>query len=158
VVSSICGCYESYCARYQDQPLNAGSKFITLPSNCENKARIKHILRDCETYLGLRERLAANEGARSFIHESPRNRTPLGHAHRDHIRDLSIEQIREMYRQAVRQLLDEAAETEEFFRAGIVAIDITEATRLLEIELVTKTKSSGRKRTPTTMHTSGATV
>ena len=38
-----------------------------------------------------------------------------------------IEQIREMYRQAVNRLLEEAAETEEFFRAGIVAIDITEA-------------------------------
>jgi IS4 transposase len=32
-----------------------------------------------------------------------------------------------MYRQAVRQLLDKVAETEEFFRAGIVAIGITEA-------------------------------
>ncbi|RLM89139.1 transposase [Haloarcula sp. Atlit-7R] len=79
-----------------------------------------------QTYLGLRENLAANEGARSFIHESTRERTPLGHAHRDHIRDLSIPEIREMYRQAVRQLIDEVAETEEFFRAGIVAIDITE--------------------------------
>jgi hypothetical protein len=33
----------------------------------------------------------------------------------------------EMYRQAVNRLLDEVAETEKFFRAGIVAIDITEA-------------------------------
>jgi IS4 transposase len=82
---------------------------------------------DLQTYLGLRERLAANEGARSFVYESTRDRTPLGHAHREHIRDLSIEQIREMYRQAVNRLLDEVAETEEFFRAGIVAIDITEA-------------------------------
>ncbi|KOX93172.1 transposase [Haloarcula rubripromontorii] len=80
-----------------------------------------------QTYLGLRENLAANEGARSFIHESTRDRTPLGHAHRDQIRDLSIEEIREMYRQAVTRLLDEAGRTEEFFRAGIVAIDITEA-------------------------------
>ena len=80
-----------------------------------------------QTYLGLRENLAVNEGARSFIHESNRDRTPLGHAHREHIRDLSIGQIREMYRQAVTQLLDEVAATEEFFRAGIVAIDITEA-------------------------------
>ncbi|AXG08399.1 transposase [Haloplanus rubicundus] len=79
-----------------------------------------------QTYLGLRENLAANEGARSFIHESTRERTPLGHGHRDQIRDLSIEQIREMYRQALRQLINELAETEEFFRAGIVAIDITE--------------------------------
>ncbi len=79
-----------------------------------------------QTYLGLRENLAANEGARSFIHESTRDRTPLGHGHREQIRDLSIEQIREMYRQGIRQLTDELAETEEFFRAGIVAIDITE--------------------------------
>jgi IS4 transposase len=81
---------------------------------------------DLQTYLGLRENLAANEGARSFIHESNRERTPLGHAHREHVRDLSIEQIREMYRQAVGRLLHRVAETEEFFRAGIVAIDITE--------------------------------
>jgi IS4 transposase len=80
-----------------------------------------------QTYLGLRESLAANEGARSFIYESTRERTPLGHAHRDHIRNLSIPEVREMYRQSIRQLIDEVAETEEFFRAGIVAIDITEA-------------------------------
>ncbi|WP_049987392.1 transposase [Halobellus rufus] len=79
-----------------------------------------------QTYLGLRENLAVNEGARSFIHESTRDRTPLGHGHRDQIRDLSIEQLREMYRQAIRQLINELAGTEEFFRAGIVAIDITE--------------------------------
>ena len=82
---------------------------------------------DLQTYLGLRENLAANEGARSFIYESTRDRTPLGHAHREHLRELSIGEIREMYRQAVKRLLDEVAETEEFFRAGIVAIDITEA-------------------------------
>ncbi|WP_273837890.1 transposase [Halococcus sp. PRR34] len=81
---------------------------------------------DLQTYLGLRENLAANDGARSFIHESTRDRTPLGHGHRDQIRDLPIEQIREMSRQALRQLINELAETEEFYRAGIVAIDITE--------------------------------
>jgi hypothetical protein len=32
-----------------------------------------------------------------------------------------------MYRQAVNTLLDGVTETEEFFRAGIIAIDITEA-------------------------------
>nr|WP_281063884.1 transposase [Halarchaeum solikamskense] len=82
---------------------------------------------DLQTYLGLRERLAANEGARSFVYESTRDRTPLGHAHREHIRDLSVSGIRKMYRQAVNRLLNEVAETEQFFRAGIVAIDITEA-------------------------------
>jgi len=82
---------------------------------------------DLQTYLGLRERLAANEGARSFTYESTRERTPLGHAHREHIRDLSIGQTREMYRQAVDRLLGEVTETDQFFRAGIIAIDITEA-------------------------------
>jgi len=81
---------------------------------------------DLQTYLGLRENLAVNEGARSFVFESTRERTPLGHAHREHIRDLSISEIRQMYRQAVDRLLDSVAETQEFFRAGIVAIDITE--------------------------------
>lgn len=80
-----------------------------------------------QTYLGLRENLAANEGARSFVYESTRDRTPLGHAHREQIRDLSIAEIREMYRQAVDRVLSEVAETEQFVRAGIVAIDITEA-------------------------------
>jgi IS4 transposase len=80
-----------------------------------------------QTYLGLRERLAANEGARSFVYESTRDRTPLGHTHREQIRDLSIDQVREMYRQAISRLLNEVAETKQFFRAGIVAIDITEA-------------------------------
>lgn len=82
---------------------------------------------DLQTCLGLRENLAVNEGARSFIHESNQDRTPLGYAHREHIRDLSIEQIREMYRQAVGRLVDRVAETKEFFQAGIVAIDITES-------------------------------
>lgn len=80
-----------------------------------------------QTYLGLRDRLAANEGARSFVYESTRDRTPLGHAHREHIRDLSIGEVREMYQQAIIRLLNEVAETEQFFRAGVVAIDITEA-------------------------------
>ena len=80
-----------------------------------------------QTYLGLRERLAANEGARSFVYESSRDRTPLGHAHREHVRDLSVSETREMYRPAANRLLSEVVETEQFFRAGIVAIDVTEA-------------------------------
>lgn len=82
---------------------------------------------DLQTYLGLHENLAANEGARSFTLESTRDRTPLGHTHRSHLRDLSIEETREMYREAVRRILDQVAETNEFHRAGIVAIDTTEA-------------------------------
>jgi len=87
----------------------------------------EHAFWDLQTYLGLREHLAANEGPRSFVHESQRERTPLGHAHREHIRDLSVDQIREMYHHAVERLIDCAAKTDEFYRAGIVAIDTTEA-------------------------------
>ena len=67
---------------------------------------------ELQTYLGLRENLAANEGARSFLYESTRSRTPLGHNHRAHLRDLSISEIREMYREAVGQIVDRLGETD----------------------------------------------
>lgn len=57
----------------------------------------------------LRENLAANEGARSFTYETTRNRTPLGHVHREQIRDLTIAEIREMNRQTVDRLLNEVS-------------------------------------------------
>ena len=79
-----------------------------------------------QTYLGLHEDLAANEGARGFLYESNRDRTPLGHNHRAHLRDLSISEIREMYREAVGRIIDRLGETDVFHRAGLVAIDITE--------------------------------
>lgn len=82
---------------------------------------------DLQTYLGLRENLAANEGARSFAVDSTRERTPLGLNHRARIRDLSIERIREMYRTAATRLVERTAETREFFQAGSIAIDTTEA-------------------------------
>jgi len=108
-----------------------------------------------QTYLGVRERLDANEDARCFIYESTRERTPLGNAHREQIRDLSIEQIPEMYRQAGNGLLSEVAETEEFFRAVIIAIDITEADPSPVMERDTKTKSSGGRRRATSTPNSG---
>jgi hypothetical protein len=85
-----------------------------------------------ERLLGLADisrtsRLAANEGARSFVYESTRDRAPLGHARREQIRDLSIDYVRAMYRQAITRLLNEVAEIEQFFRAGIVATGSTEA-------------------------------
>lgn len=80
-----------------------------------------------QTYLGLREQLAANEWVRSFVHESTHGRTPLGHVRCEHICSLSVEQVREMYWQAMNSLLEEAAETEEFRRAEIVTIGITES-------------------------------
>lgn len=81
---------------------------------------------DLQAYLGLRENLAANEGARSFTLESSRDQTPLGHTHRSHLRNLSVDEIREMYREAVSRLIDRVAETEKFYRAGVVAIDTIE--------------------------------
>lgn len=56
---------------------------------------------ELQTYLGLHEDLAVNEGARSFLYDSNRERTPLGYNHRAHLRDLSIGEIREMYRESV---------------------------------------------------------
>ena len=81
---------------------------------------------ELQTHLGLHENLAANEGARSFLYESTRDRTPLGHNHRAQLRDLSISEIREMYRNAVGRIIDRLGETEAFYRAGLVAIDTTE--------------------------------
>ena len=81
---------------------------------------------ELQTHLGLRENLAANEGARSFLYESTRERTPLGHNHRAHLRDLSISKIREMCRKAVKRIVDRLSETDGFHRAGLVAIDTTE--------------------------------
>ena len=81
---------------------------------------------ELQTYLGLHENLAANEGALSFLYESNRERTPLGHNHRAHLRDFSIGEIREMYREAVKRIVDRLSETDAFHRAGLVAIDITE--------------------------------
>ncbi|WP_255666347.1 transposase [Haladaptatus sp. DYF46] len=81
---------------------------------------------ELQAYLGLHENLAANEGARGFLYESNRERTPLGHNHRAHLRDLSICEIREMYREAVERIVHRLGETDAFHRAGLVAIDITE--------------------------------
>lgn len=81
---------------------------------------------ELQTYLGLRENLAANEGARSFLYESMRDQTPLGHNHRAHLRELSVDEIREMYRNAIRRIVDRLGETDAFYRAGFVAIDTTE--------------------------------
>jgi IS4 transposase len=81
---------------------------------------------ELQTHLGLHENLAANEGARSFLYESTRDRTPLGHNHRSHLRDLSVSEIREMYRNAVERIVDRLGETDVFYRSGLVAVDTTE--------------------------------
>jgi IS4 transposase len=80
---------------------------------------------ELQTYTGLRDGMCVNEGARSFLVDSTRERTPLGHIHRQYLRKLSIVEIREMYGRAVRRLLDEAEQTAAFHRAVTVAIDIT---------------------------------
>lgn len=81
---------------------------------------------ELQTHLGLHENLAANEGARSFLYESTRDRTPLGHNHRARLRELSVGKIRKMYREAVGRIVDRLGATDAFHRAGLVAIDITE--------------------------------
>lgn len=81
----------------------------------------------CRRTSAFRDHLAANEGAQSFLYESQRERTPLGHVHRAHLREFTISEIRAMYRHAVGFLVDRIAETDAFYRAGVVAIDTTEA-------------------------------
>ncbi|WP_152420358.1 transposase [Halococcus thailandensis] len=80
---------------------------------------------ELQTYTGLRDGMCVNEGARSFLVDSTRDRTPLGHIHRQYLRELSIGEIREMYGRAIRRLLDEAEQTAAFHQAVTVAIDIT---------------------------------
>jgi IS4 transposase len=113
---------------------------------------------DLQTYLGLRERLAANECARSFTYESTRERTPLGHAHREQVRDLSIAETREMHRQAVSRLLSEVAETEASSEPGSSPSISPKLTPSPVIERATKTKSSARRRPPTKYAYQWATV
>ena len=74
----------------------------------------------------MRDGLAVNEGARSFLIDSTRDQTPLGHVHRHHLRQLSISKIREMYHEAIGRVIDEAAQTLVVHRYATVAIDTTE--------------------------------
>jgi IS4 transposase len=81
---------------------------------------------ELQTYLGLGEDLCANEGARSFITESTREQTPLGHIHRHHIRQqFSIDDIRDMYHEAMQRLLAETTSRSEYLGDAAVAIDTT---------------------------------
>jgi IS4 transposase len=83
---------------------------------------------ELQTYLGLGEDLCANEGARSFTTESTRELTPLGHIHRSHIRQqFSIDDIRDMYHEAMHRLLAETTSRSAYFGEAAVAIDTTEA-------------------------------
>lgn len=107
---------------------------------------------ELQTYLGLGEDLCANEGARSFITESTRERTPLGHVHRSHIRQqLSIDAIRDMYHKAMHRLLAETTSRSEYLGDAAVAIDTTAADPFTGDRDGTKTKSLGQRTT--TMNT-----
>lgn len=107
-----------------------------------------------QTYPVLHENLAANEGDRSFTYESSRERTSLGHVHREQIRDLTIVGIREMYRQAVDRLLGEIAEAEEFFRAGMSPSISLKQTRSQATERSSRKRLSEPRRRRTGMRIS----
>ena len=70
---------------------------IVYPGFCLNRGEgceiHENAFWDLQTYLGLREDLAANEGARSFTLESSRDQTPLGYTHRSHLRNLSVNEF-----------------------------------------------------------------
>ena len=82
---------------------------------------------ELQTYIGLRDELCVNDGAQNFLFESTRERTPLGHVHRHHLRQLSVDAIRETYRNAVNRMLAEAVKYTELVRWVTVAIDTTTA-------------------------------
>ncbi len=111
--------------------LTAEAQRRIFPAFSLNRAEQASIPEDAfwelQTYLGLGENLCANEGARSFLTESTRRQTPLGHNHRHHIRQFSIEAIREMYHAAMQRLLAETTSRSHFLGAASVAIDTTEA-------------------------------
>jgi hypothetical protein len=114
---------------------------------------------ELQTYLGLGDGLCANEGTRSFITDSTREQTPLGHVHRHHIRQqLSIDAIRDMYHEAMQRLLAETTSRSTYFGEGTVAIDTTEATHSRVIERATRTKSLARRKITTSMPYQWATI
>lgn len=78
---------------------------------------------ELQTYLSLGEDCCANEGARSFITEWTRKQTLLGHVHRHHIRQFSIEAIQEMYYKVLQRLLAETTSRSMYLGAAPVAIE-----------------------------------
>lgn len=111
--------------------LTAEAQRRIFPAFSLNRAEQASIPEDAfwelQTYLGLGENLCANEGARSFLTEPTRKRTPLGHSHCHHICQFSIESIREMYHEAMKRLLTETTSRSHFLGAASVAIDTTGA-------------------------------
>lgn len=78
-----------------------------------------------QTYLGTHEDLCANGGAPIFALESNRERTPFGHNHRDQLRSLSVDDVRENFQNATASIV-EAAKSEGRLDCPVtVAIDIT---------------------------------
>lgn len=111
---------------------------------------------DLQTYLGLGEDLCANEGARSFITESTRERTPFGHIYGYHIRQqLSIEEIQDMYHEAIQRLLGEACSRSTYFGEAAVAIDTTAPILSRAIGRAMRMKSLVRRTMTTSMPISG---
>jgi len=80
-----------------------------------------------QTYLGLREDLHANAGAELFAREAS-DVTPLGHNHRDQLREQSIDDYRAMLSEAVANVVTEAKREGVLDRKVTVAIDITTST------------------------------
>ena len=81
---------------------------------------------ELQTYIGLRDGMAVSEGARSFLTDSTREKTPLGHIHRHFLRQLPISETRTMYREAIGRIIDEVQQKTDLTRPVTVAIDTTE--------------------------------
>jgi len=76
-------------------------------------------------FMGMREDMCANSGAKSFALDSTRQRTPSGDSHRHQLKKLAVEDVRDMLRETTRQFVARARSQNELQSEVMVAIDIT---------------------------------
>jgi putative transposase len=76
-------------------------------------------------FMGMREDMCANGGAKSFALDSTRQRTPSGDSHRHQLKQLAVEDVRDMLRKTTRQFVARARSQNELQSEVMAAIDIT---------------------------------
>lgn len=77
------------------------------------------------TYLGMRKDMFAESGADSYRDETTREHIPAGRHHRDKLKMLSVDEIREMVQNTTQALVNRARHNNELIGKLTVAIDIT---------------------------------
>lgn len=82
-----------------------------------------------QSFAAVRDGMHVNAGADAFRAQSRRDVTPGGETHRNHVRDQSTADYRQMFQHAVSELVGEAKARSAFSREVDVAIDITTSGR-----------------------------